>query len=815
MLAKNIINNRKGFICFLVFAFCLAGLFASANETNAQGKKSFNLLVKINGAGDAVAGVSVELKGGDIDVPITNTVNNNGWVKFSKIKSGDYTLTPLKDGIFFTPASLDITVNETNKKRTLFTFQAGSGKPPDEGIKIPNQEEWAGSAHADTTAEAFNHWNEEGEIPVSCAKCHSTTGFRDFIGDDGSETGAVDKPVSVGGVITCDACHNNTAIELDGVTFPSGETVVNLGHEAICMQCHQGRASTNTVNDAIKDADVKDDDTVSEELGFINIHYFAAAATLYGKFAKGGYQYEGKAYDGRLNHVEGVDVCIDCHNPHTLKIKVDVCSACHDEVKTQDDVHKVRMNGSLVDYDGDGDMTEGIFFEIETLREKLLAAIQAYGNEKNGVAIAYDSHAYPYFFIDTNGNGKADTDEANFANQYNAWTSRLLKAAYNYQVSLKDPGAFAHGGKYIIQLITDSIEDVNSVLKAQVAMAGTSRNDEAHFDGATEAFRHWDEDGAVPGSCAKCHGGGGLVTYLENGVNVTAPFANGMLCSTCHDDPENFKSRRQVEMVEFPSGMTATLEDDSNLCMSCHQGRSSKGGVDDTIAASEGPYNFINIHYFPVAATLFGTEVEGGYEFDGKDYAGRNKFSSHADNYDTCVRCHMGSKGAEANKSHYLVKPNKANCVVCHGNDVSQTNKGSDADKFNFKEIRPGGFPDYDGDGDTDESLWKEMQGLETALFAEIQKYAKETIGTAIIYDSHAYPYFFVDTNGNGDIDEGEASFGNRFSLFDANLLRAAYNYQTSKKEPCGYIHNGVYVSQLLVDSIEALGGDVSEFTWR
>ena len=43
----------------------------------------------------------------------------------------------------------------------------------------------------------------------------------------------------------------------------------------------------------------------------------------------------------------------------------------------------------------------------------------------------------------------------------------------------------------------------------------------------------------------------------------------------------------------------------------------------------------------------------------------------------------------------------------------------------------------------------------------------------------------------------------------------AAYNYQVSKKEPCGYIHNATYIAQLMVDSIGALDGDVSAYTWR
>ena len=44
---------------------------------------------------------------------------------------------------------------------------------------------------------------------------------------------------------------------------------------------------------------------------------------------------------------------------------------------------------------------------------------------------------------------------------YNSWTPRLLRAAYNYQYSTKDPGTFAHNGKYIIQVLYDSLEDLS------------------------------------------------------------------------------------------------------------------------------------------------------------------------------------------------------------------------------------------------------------------------------------------------------------------------------------------------------------------
>jgi hypothetical protein len=41
------------------------------------------------------------------------------------------------------------------------------------------------------------------------------------------------------------------------------------------------------------------------------------------------------------------------------------CQACHTDVETAEDLVNIRMAGSLVDYDGDGDMEEGVYYEIE------------------------------------------------------------------------------------------------------------------------------------------------------------------------------------------------------------------------------------------------------------------------------------------------------------------------------------------------------------------------------------------------------------------------------------------------------------------
>ncbi len=218
----------------------------------------------------------------------------------------------------------------------------------------------------------------------------------------------------------------------------------------LCLNCHQGRESTVSVNRVIGDAG---DDVVVEGLSFRNVHYFAAGATVFGTEVKGVYEYEGKEYAGQLVHVAGFTTCVDCHDVHGLEVKTETCQGCHQTA----DLEAIRLK-LVEDYDGDG-ATEGIYGEVETLTEKLYEALKEKSVEQ-GNPLVYDSHAYPYFFNDTNANGVADPEETTVPNGYKSWTPRLLKAAYNLQYALKDPGAFAHNPTYILQVLFDSIEDV-------------------------------------------------------------------------------------------------------------------------------------------------------------------------------------------------------------------------------------------------------------------------------------------------------------------------------------------------------------------
>ena len=659
-------------------------------------------------------------------------------------------------------------------------------------LAIPFLDDWLNSPHNDTTAEAFNHWNEDDpqEVPVDCAKCHSTTGYEDFLGADGSAAGVVDTPHPVGTTVQCVACHNDVTLKKTSVVMPSGLELTGLGDDSRCIECHQGRESTVSVNAMIEAAGVGDDE-VSADVKFRNIHYFAAAATKYGTLAKGGYEYDGMAYDANFAHVDGYDTCIGCHNQHTLEVRVEECATCHEDVTTVEDLRDVRMNGSAVDYDGDGDTEEGIYYELEGVRDALYADMQAYAAEVAGTPLVYNTDSYPYFFADANADGAWDEGDTE---AFAAWTPRLARAAYNYQTSIKDPGAFAHGGKYIIELLYDSIANLNEGMAEPMDMTAMKRIDAGHFAGSEEAFRHWDAEGAVPGSCAKCHSAGGLPTYLAEGVNISVTPSNGFQCTTCHNAIPEF-TRYEVAEVKFPSGATVNLDPESNLCLSCHQGRESTVSVNKAIGDLDADtvsdtLAFRNVHYFAAGATRFGTEVKGAYEYDGKEYLGLFK---HTKSMSACIDCH----GAHS------LEVDTVACFDCHEEMPDET--AVQDIKYTLE--------DWDGNGNADEGLFYEIQTMQADLLTSLQAYATATAGTAIAYNESAYPYFFVDTNGNGVADPDESVSANGYKSWTPRLLRAAYNYQYVTKDPGAFAHNGQYIVQVLYDSIEDTGGDVSAMT--
>jgi hypothetical protein len=692
----------------------------------------------------------------------------------------------------------------------------------------PNQAAWAASPHNDAKAAAFNDWNTttDKSVPTTCAKCHSTSGYQDFLGADGSKAGVVDKAVPVGETITCNACHNSATATLSSVTFTSGVTLNNLGPEARCMVCHQGRAAQKTVDDQIAKfkatdpdaqvAPIKNADGTSTTFSFINVHYFAAALTLYGSQVDGGYQYPNKIYDTKNQHVDGYDTCVQCHDPHTTAVRVDQCAQCHDGVKTVDDLKNIRQVSSAMDYNGNGNVKEGIALEIQGMQDTLLKSIQSYAKDVAGMGIVYDPATYPYFLQDKGSTGTADKDSSGAAVSYANWTPRLLQAAYNYQMSSKDPGAFAHNPKYIIELLYDSTADLDTKLASKIDMSKMVRDDAGHFAGDTQPFRDWDSTGIVPAACAKCHSATGLPQYIANagteivtksGVQITGvvgqPVSNGFECKTCHDE-SNFPNRLAVTSVPFPSGVSLTFSSvkdangnlvpvDANLCIECHQGRESTVTVNNALAAyvaspdnADPKISFKNVHYLAAGATFFGTQAKGMYEYAGKTYDGKNL---HVDTFDTCTDCH---------DAHALTIKTTA-CAACH--------KEGDPTKFRKT------TESYDGSTDASEPMAAMVENFRTKLYAAVQKYTKDHNLPGVIYDPASYPYFFLDANNDGKPDVDSKGAVISYNSFTPRLMEAAYNLQYVTKDPGAFAHNPHYVIEGMYDSIADLGGDLTGLT--
>ena len=224
-----------------------------------------------------------------------------------------------------------------------------------ESIQDVSTKYW-NSGHADAASEAFTHWNEDdpAEIPPVCARCHSSDGFRDFVGADGSEAGKVDMPAQINDPISCTACHNDAAHALDSVSFPSGTEVTGTGVNSVCMSCH-GAMSAGTAVEKANEG--KEPDVPMADSSLMGPHYYHAAAVHQGADAGVGYQYEGKTYVGVFEHADTVNSCTECHDPHSLHTQsvpnsdANLCSTCHSDVSGFADYRKVLM--SIVDYFGD------------------------------------------------------------------------------------------------------------------------------------------------------------------------------------------------------------------------------------------------------------------------------------------------------------------------------------------------------------------------------------------------------------------------------------------------------------------------------
>lgn len=310
-----------------------------------------------------------------------------------------------------------------------------------------------------------------------------------------------------------------------------------------------------------------------------------------------------------------------------------------------------------------------------------------------------------------------------------------------------------------------------------------------HANYRSPSFTHWNEDGEIPPQCATCHSETGFLDWL--GADDSAPLSvdhpatiNTVIgCASCH-----VSEAEALDASPFPSGVTVTGLGVSATCTVCHQGLAS---TDTVVSATEGlehdtvsdDLSFINVHYGIAAAVMHGAEVRGGFQYEGRSYAGR---FTHVPSANSCVACHEPHTTEVATEG----------CLACH-QGVSE-----------ITAIRTR-HADFDGDGDTAGGIAEEIAGMHALLYAAIQAYGRDVAGTPIGYHPDSYPYFFTDSDADGAIGGDEGIYPNRYASWTPRLLKAAYNYQVVAKDKGAWVHHPQYALQLLHDSLESLSESV------
>ena len=263
-------------------------------------------------------------------------------------------------------------------------------------------------------------------------------------------------------------------------------------------------------------------------------------------------------------------------------------------------------------------------------------------------------------------------------------------------------------------------------------------------------------------------------------------------CSACHDDsPANDPHLTGANYVlgAFPlrvpsaAGDYAMIEKSSaigtsdgtrtreyragNACMWCHKSRKDVTNYvleeNSITSTSWGP------HLGPAADVYSG---EGGYEFSGRNYGN----SSHTNLETGCVQCHMPPVAANSGIGDHSFYPQVSACQQCHNG----------ADDFDIL----GGQTQVSG----------MLQRLRVRL---------NTLGMLTRDGTTPLDNELSDTDFAADNALPQPSG----TLVPDDIAGPLYNYFVMARGGALGVHNPNYVQQIVYDSIEVVGGDLSGLT--
>ena len=192
---------------------------------------------------------------------------------------------------------------------------------------------------------------------------------------------------------------------------------------------------------------------------------------------------------------------------------------------------------------------------------------------------------------------------------------------------------------------------------------------------------------------------------------------------------------------------------------------------------------------------IAGAKGQAGHPMEGKRYTGPFVHGAGPG----CAVCHEHAADAADGTGPETWTPSRATCRPCH------------AQASNPDAIRTTHSADYDGDGDATEPLASELDALLADLMTAIQS-SSRTTGSAICYHPERYPYWMKDTDSDGVCGDDEAGASNAYEIWTEPMLRASCNYQVVSRQRGAWAHNFDYAAQLIIDSIEVLGADVTRY---
>jgi len=408
--------------------------------------------------------------------------------------------------------------------------------------------EWALSAHADKNFENLNslgtgyfsgawahyNWSEQTSTRLPCQRCHTTTVFAAYADAlrSGNTRRAHDIKEGLASLLTfttgfkpemlkCNGCHtdNRGTLRNPGpitanydypVPVPAGgkpnavtsHTYPDLAGSNVCMTCHVGRESGDTIK-GLNDPALLSAGTITSfnfgNASFVNSHYLTAGGQL---FTTTGYEFDGRPYnniDEYLHDKIGtratkrvwpfVDTgsngpCIGCHmsrpnkNGNHLFLPVS---------RSTINIGEITGIASEVCFSCHGPSSTLILDLVEEQRKQFIESLEALKDQIRQhlgyYFFPYSPYWYkttPYFVTKTDCDQNVPVKNwqtlgtqsvlASFPtctytgdkNGASGTGPNNMGAAFNFNLLEHDPGAFVHNRMYTKRLIYDSIDWVDN-----------------------------------------------------------------------------------------------------------------------------------------------------------------------------------------------------------------------------------------------------------------------------------------------------------------------------------------------------------------